>query len=136
MSKSYVYTSLTDGNFSKEVIECPEPVLVVFTHESSGNLQIVFPVLDQVLPKYAEKIKIGYIDTGHAEETASQYRIREIPTLLFFKGGIVVDFLIGLFRKKDLASRLQNFLMENPEEGRTISDDAEGTTGSPDKGGN
>jgi len=110
MKQEINYTQLTDENFRKEVLDYSGPVLVKFTKKSYGGLHIIAPVMTEVLHEYKEKIKLGNLDVEISNQTARQYRIREIPTVLFFRNGLVVDYLIGTFRKKELKSILQNLL--------------------------
>jgi thioredoxin 1 len=110
MKQEINYTQLTDENFRKEVLDYSGLVLVKFTKESYGGLHIIAPMMKEVLYDYKEKIKVGKLDVEISNRIANQYRIREIPTVLFFRNGLVVDYLIGTFRKKELRAVLQTLL--------------------------
>lgn len=105
---------LTDDNFSKEVLEHSGPVLVEFTRDSHAGHHIIAPMMQEVIRDYRGRIKVTILDADQARETAQHYRIREFPTVLFFRKGVVVAYLIGTFRKKELKVRLQLLLEQEP----------------------
>ncbi|HXZ25032.1 MAG TPA: thioredoxin domain-containing protein [Nitrospiria bacterium] len=107
MSGELEFIRLTDENFAKEVLEHPGPVLVEFTKKAYGGHYIVATTMQEILRNYHNKIKIARLDVDLAVETAKHFRIREIPTVLFFRDGVVVAYLIGIFRKKDIMAKLQ-----------------------------
>jgi thioredoxin 1 len=91
---------LTDENFANEVLDYSGPVLVEFTKESHAGHHIIAPMMQEVIRDYRGRLKVSKLDVNQAKETAQHYRIREIPTVLFFRKGVVVAYLIGTFRKK------------------------------------
>ena len=101
-------TILTDTNFKTEVLENPQPVLVELGTDWSGACQILAPVLEQIHDDFNGRIKIGWLNTEAHIETAAEYGIKEIPTLLFFKNGQVVDQIIGMAPRQVIADRLRN----------------------------
>jgi thioredoxin 1 len=103
-------TILTDKNFQKEVIENPEPVLVEFGADWSGACQILAPALEQLQNDFNEQIKIGWLNIETHAQTTAAYGIKEIPVLLFFKDGNVVDQIIGMAPRQVIAARLQALL--------------------------
>jgi len=110
MTNELEFVPLTDDNFKKEVLEHSGPVLVVFTKESYAGHHIIAPMMQEVIRDYRGRLKVLMLDVDQAKETAQHYRIREIPTVLFFRKGVVVAYLIGTFRKKELKVRLQVLL--------------------------
>ena len=94
--------TLSDSNFEQEVLKSATPVVVDFWAEWCGPCKMIAPMLEELAGEYAGKVKIGKVNTDHSQQLAVQYRINSIPTLLFFKGGQVVDQVIGLKSKKDL----------------------------------
>ncbi len=94
--------TLSDSNFDQEVLKSATPVVVDFWAEWCGPCKMIAPMLEELAGEYAGKVKIGKVNTDHAQQLAVQYRINSIPTLLFFKAGQVVDQVIGAKSKKDL----------------------------------
>ena len=85
----------TDGNFDAEVLKSDQPTLVDFWAVWCGPCRAIAPVVEGLATQYAGKIKIGKLDVDHNQKVAEQYGIRSIPALLLFKGGKVVEQLIG-----------------------------------------
>jgi len=108
MSESVV--TLTDSNFDPEVIKSATPVMVDFWAPWCGPCKMVAPILDELATEYNGKVKIGKVNVDDHQPLASQYGIRAIPTLLIFKGGQVVDQVIGLKSKKDYKLKLDRAL--------------------------
>lgn len=98
--------TLTDSNFSQEVIQSPAPVLVDFWAEWCGPCKMVAPILDELAGEYSGKVKIGKVNIDEHQGLAAQHGIRAIPTLLLFKNGQVQEQIVGLRSKRDLKSSL------------------------------
>src|SRR5438270_886507 len=98
--------TLTDGNFSQEVLKSPVPVLVDFWAEWCGPCKAVAPILDELATEYDGRVKIGKVDIDQWQALAAEYGIRAIPTLLVFKDGQVADQIVGLRSKRDFKSKL------------------------------
>jgi thioredoxin 1 len=95
-------TTLTQANFSTEVLQSTSPVLVDFWAEWCGPCKALGPILDELAEEYNGKVRIGKVNIDEYQELAAQYRISSIPTLLLFKQGQVAEQLVGLRSKKDL----------------------------------
>jgi len=104
------FVMLTDATFEKEVLMSPVPVLVIFGAESSGGAASALRQIWDGVREYDGKIKIGSMDIAKNRRTAEIYEIRELPTLLFFKDGIVVAYQIGTIWRKGLRTCLQTLL--------------------------
>jgi len=102
--------TLTDDNFSKEVLESNLPVLVDFWAVWCGPCRMVAPVVAALASEYEGRAKIAKLDVDNAQKTASEYGIRSIPTLLIFKGGKVADQVIGAVPKKQIVEKLDAVL--------------------------
>lgn len=98
--------TLTDENFSKEVLQAKEPVLVDFWAPWCGPCQIQGPIIDS-LAKEMTGVKIGKINIDDNTFTPNAYGVMSIPTLLFFKNGQVVEQMVGVQTKDHLKKKLE-----------------------------
>jgi len=101
---------ITDANFSQEVLKSDTPVLIDFWAEWCGPCKIIAPVVEELAKEYQGKLKVGKVDVDANQTVAGQYGIRSIPTLLVFKGGRVVDQIVGAVPKKILAEKVSKHL--------------------------
>lgn len=99
---------LTDSNFQNEVLNSDQPVLVDFWAAWCGPCRAIAPAIEQLADDFDGRAKVGKVDVDQNQQTAMQYNVRSIPTLLFFKNGEVVDQLIGAASKKVLAEKLES----------------------------
>jgi len=99
-------TEVTDANFRELVVESPVPTLVSFWAPWCGPCRMIKPVLEQVQEEYGEKLKLVQINTDENQETATEYGIRSIPTLMLFKDGERIDTIIGAVPKATLETKL------------------------------
>ncbi len=100
---------LTDGNI-KEIINSGKPVVVDFWAEWCGPCRMVGPIVEELAAEYEGKVIIGKMDVDENVETPQEYGIRNIPTILFFKDGQVVDKQVGATQKAVLAAKIDALL--------------------------
>lgn len=102
--------TLTAENFEKEVLQSSVPVLVDFWAEWCGPCKMIAPVLDELADEYAGRAKIGKVNVDEQQSLAFQYGITAIPTLIFFKGGQVIQQVRGARAKRELKEALDRAL--------------------------
>ena len=98
---------LQDATFDKEVLKSDVPVLVDFWAVWCGPCKAIAPAVEALATEYKGKVKVAKMDVDEHQMVPQQYGIRSIPTLLVFKGGRVVDTLIGNVGKAKLEESLK-----------------------------
>ena len=93
--------TFTDSNFETSVLKADTPVLVDFWAEWCGPCKRLGPTIDQLAGEYAGKLTIGKLNVDDNPDTTIKFQIRGIPAVLLFKGGQVVDQVVGLAPKED-----------------------------------
>jgi thioredoxin 1 len=101
---------VTDANFKTEVLESKTPVLVDFWAEWCGPCKMIAPVVEELAKEYDGKLRVGKVDVDSNQQTAMQFGVRSIPTLLIFKNGKVVDQIVGAVPKRMLAEKVLKHL--------------------------
>jgi thioredoxin 1 len=98
--------NLQDGTFEQEVLKSDTPVLVDFWAVWCGPCKAIAPAVEEIARDYRGKVKVAKVDVDNAQQTAQRYGIRSIPTLLLFKGGRVVDTIVGAVPKSKLVDAI------------------------------
>src|SRR5687768_12640537 len=101
---------ITDSNFEEVVLKSDKPVLVDFWAECCGTCRMVGPIVEELAKEYEGKAVIGKVNVDHSPNISMNFGIRNIPTLLFFKNGEVVDKQVGAVPKANLAAKLNSHL--------------------------
>ncbi|MFT3752718.1 MAG: thioredoxin [Paludibacter sp.] len=99
----------TDDNI-KEIINSGKPVVIDFWAEWCGPCRMVGPVVEELAKEYDGKVVVGKMDVDNNVDTPNEYGIRNIPTILFFKDGQLVDKQVGATQKAVLAAKVEALL--------------------------
>ena len=97
----------TDANFEELVLNAENPVLVDFWAEWCGPCRMVGPIVQEIGQDYDGKVVVGKLDVDSNPGVSAKFGIRNIPTILFFKGGQVVDKQVGAVPKQVLVNKLE-----------------------------
>jgi thioredoxin 1 len=92
----------TDDNFDGEVLKSDKPVLIDFWAPWCGPCKAIGPIVEEIAVQYQDKVKVMKLNVDDAQKAATTYGVRSIPTLMMFKGGKVLDTMIGLVPKEKL----------------------------------
>jgi thioredoxin 1 len=98
---------LSDHDFETTVKGCVELAVVDFWASWCGPCRTIEPIVDELAEEFQGKIKIYKVDVDANPRSASTYSVRSIPSILFFKGGSVVDTVIGAAPKSKLKEKIE-----------------------------
>jgi thioredoxin 1 len=101
---------LNDDNFETEVLQSDLPALVDFWAPWCGPCRIVGPVVEELAKQFAGQVKVAKMNVDENQKTPTKYNIRGIPTLILFKGGQVVDQIVGAVPRAKLVSMIESNL--------------------------
>ncbi len=101
---------VTDSNFEDEIIKASLPCMVDFWAEWCGPCKMIGPIVEELAKEYDGKIKIAKMDVDQNRQTPAKFGIRNIPTLILFKDGKVVQTIVGAQSKGKLADELNKLL--------------------------
>lgn len=100
---------ITDANF-EELLNADKPLVVDFWAEWCGPCRMVAPIIDELSNDYEGKVTIGKMDVDNNDEVVGRFGIRNIPTVLFFKGGKMVDKVVGAVPKTTFVEKIEALL--------------------------
>ncbi|MEE4164899.1 MAG: thioredoxin domain-containing protein [Desulfocapsaceae bacterium] len=105
-----VPVNLGDGDFQQFIKHAELPVMVDFFAPTCGPCQAIAPLVSRLAGRYAGQMIVAKLDTSKHPGTAAHYQIRGVPSLLFFRNGIVVDQLVGAPPEPELVSRIETII--------------------------
>jgi thioredoxin 1 len=102
---------LEDSTFENEVLKSDTPVLVDFWATWCGPCKAIAPAVEEVAKEFKGKVKVAKLDIDQHQQVPQKYGIRSIPTLLVFKGGRVVDTIVGAVPKSKLVEAVKKAML-------------------------
>jgi thioredoxin 1 len=102
--------NVNDGNFDSEVLKSDKPVMVDFWAEWCSPCKAIAPMIDRIAADYEGRLKVVKVDVDSSSNTASNFGIRSIPTLMFFSKGDMVDQVIGVVNEGQLKKVIEKVL--------------------------
>ena len=100
---------ITENNFN-EVLASDKPVLIDFWATWCGPCRVLSPTVDEVAAEFEGRAIVAKCNVDDSEDLAAQFKVRNIPTLVFVKGGEMVDRLVGLVSKEQIEEKLTSLL--------------------------
>ena len=101
---------INDGNFESEVLKSDLLFLVDFWAPWCGPCHMVTPIVEEIGKDYEGKLKVGKLNVDENSQTAGQYGIMSIPSVLFFKEGKVVDQIVGAVPKQHFVEKIDKIV--------------------------
>jgi thioredoxin 1 len=101
---------ITDSNFQELIVQSEIPAVIDFWAEWCGPCRMLTPIVKELSQEYDGRVVVGKVDVDSNPGVSSQFGIRNIPTLLFFKGGKVVDKQVGVVPKGALVQKIEALL--------------------------
>lgn len=101
---------ITDQSFQETVLNSDKPVLVDFWATWCGPCRMLGPIIEEVAADFEGKAVVGKVDVDNNQQVSVDYGIRNIPTVLIFKNGEVVDKIVGVASKEVIAEKLNSYL--------------------------
>ena len=103
--------TITDSNFKEEIVDKNGVALIDFWAEWCGPCRMIGPIIEDLASEYKDKATIGKINVDDNSNVPTQFGVRSIPTLLFFKNGQLADKIVGATSKKVLTDKLEALLV-------------------------
>jgi len=101
---------VTDSNFEEQVLQSVKPVIVDLWAEWCGPCKMIGPIIDEISKEYEGKAVCAKLDVDSNPQIPAKYKVRNIPTILFFKDGELKDKQVGAVPKNSLTSKLEGLL--------------------------
>lgn len=101
---------ITDANFEEIVLKSDKPVIIDFWAVWCGPCRMVGPIVEEIGKEYEGKAVVGKVDVDNNPGVSAKFGIRNIPTILFFKNGEIVDKQVGAVPKQVIVNKLEALL--------------------------
>src|SRR4030065_562517 len=101
---------VTDSNFDDVVIKSDKPVIVDFWAEWCGPCRMIAPIMEELSKEFSDRVVVVKCDVDNNPQVTAKYGIRNIPTVLFFKGGKIADKQVGAVAKSNFINKLNALL--------------------------
>jgi thioredoxin 1 len=101
---------ITDSNFAEVALNSDKPVMIDFWAEWCGPCRMVTPIVEEMANDYGDKAVIGKVNVDENPDISAKFGIRNIPTIIFLKGGQVVDKSVGAVPKNVLTEKMEALL--------------------------
>lgn len=101
---------ISDGDFENEILQSAVPALVDFWAPWCGPCKSIAPVIEEIAKEFDGKIKVAKLNVDDNPRTPTNYNVRGIPNLIFFKGGKVVEQIVGAVPKDQLINAIKKVL--------------------------
>jgi len=105
-----MFETFTDANFDEKVIKADKLTVVDLTAEWCGPCRMVGPIVHELADEYSDRIIVGELNVDENPSTTATFRVRNIPTVLFFKNGEVVDKQVGAVPKANYKAIIEKHL--------------------------
>ena len=102
--------AVTDADFGQEIEQHDGVAIVDFWAEWCGPCKIVAPTIEELAQEYEGRVKVAKLDVDGSQMTAMKFGVRSIPSILIFKGGELVDMVVGAVPKTYLVEKLEQHL--------------------------
>ena len=110
MASDSALVQISDKNFASEVLNSDLPVLVEFWATWCGPCRSISPIVEQLATEFSGKVKVTKLNVDESPATPSQFGVRGIPTLILFRGGKILDQIIGAVPKARLKALIEKAL--------------------------
>ena len=110
-------SQVADKNFDEEIVHSAMPAMVEFWAEWCQPCKVMMPMIEELAKKYQGKIKFAQMNVAENPKTPARFGIRNIPTLMFFKGGEVEKTIVGAYPSSLLDEELKKLLWTSHEKG-------------------
>ena len=100
---------ITDANF-EELLGTGKPMVIDFWAEWCGPCRMVSPIIDELAQEYEGRVTIGKMNVDENDDVVGRFGIRNIPTVIFFKNGEMVDKIVGATSKDKFKEKVENLL--------------------------